>query len=117
MPLSKPKKRVGAHQAKKRGVRPEFGAQTEQRVDGVVGSARGFGRIGQRDGEAGFIGYGETCQLNAVFEAGRRSIHFERLRADWSEKNGIKIEGLTGSARHGQVTQMRRVKAAAKKGD
>ncbi len=40
----------------------------------------------------------------------------ERLRADWGEKNCIKIEGRTSRARNSQMAEMGRIKAAAEEG-
>jgi hypothetical protein len=44
-------------------------------------------------------------------------MRFERLRSDRGKKHGIQMERATGSTRHGQMTQMRRVKTAAEEGD
>jgi len=43
-------------------------------------------------------------------------MRLERLRTDRGKEDAIEAERRTGSACNGQMTQMRRVKAAAEKG-
>ena len=117
MPAAQRKKRVGAHEAKENAVRLKFGAQAEQRLKSEVGSAGGLWSIGKRNGEARLAGDGQAGHGQAVFKAGGGSMRFERLRSDRGKKHGIQMERGTGSARHCQMTQMRRVKTAAEEGD
>ena len=93
------------------------GAQVEEGLEGEVGSAGGLRRIGKRNGEARLVGDGQAGHGQAVSKAAVDPWGLERLRADRGKEHGIEAERRTGSARHGQMTQMGRVKTAAEEGD
>jgi len=117
MPASQRKKRVGAHEAKKSAFGRELGAQAVERLQGEVGGARGLWRIGERNREPRLVADGQASHGHAVWKAGGGTMGLERLRADRGEEHGIEAKRRTGSARHGQMTQMGRVKTAAEEGN
>lgn len=93
-------------------------AQEAEGIERVVGfETAGVGRVDQREFKAGVICDGETGHGDAILEACGGTGRLEWLEPHGGEENLIDPEGLPGSTRYGDVTEVRRVEAASEEGN
>ena len=80
VPVAQSQKRIRAHEAEKSVLRSQSGAQTEQRVQRVIGRCRRSWSVNQRNLKARLARNGQPGHCHAILKAGGRALRFERLR-------------------------------------
>lgn len=121
MPVFERQKRVGPEETEKLAVYGQVPLECDERIKSVVGRVVGrallFRRVGEGESKAGFVGDGEACHGDAIFEACGRTEGLERLRAHGGEEDGIEIESGLCGARDGEMTAVGRVETSSEKRD
>ena len=116
MPAAQAEEGIRAHQAKESAIRRQLGAQVEQRLQrDSWARRRGLGASASEIANPGSPAMARRVMASAVIKAGGRAMRLERLRADRGKEHSIQPERRAGSARHGQMAQVRRVETSAKK--
>src|SRR5258707_5341068 len=76
-----------------------------------------FSRFGERGDEMRMLGRGQRNPGVTVRKRRELLLEFMRRAAGRDEMDSVKVEAAVGSARHGEMTVVNRIKRAAKQGD
>lgn len=118
MPARELLERIGAEEKKETGEWGMLRAQAEQSVDGEVGLAIVAWGVEETECKSRFVRDGEGGHGGAMGElCGRRGVDLERLAGDGRKEDGVELEGGERGVCDGEMTVVRRVKAAAEEGD
>ena len=94
-------------------------AEIANGIHGIVKlrAAEIFAGFGERRNKVRMLSASEREHGEAVREGSQVLLELVRGPARWNEMNFVEIEAAVGSAGHGKVTVMNRVKGAAEQGD